>query len=70
MNLTTTQTPETFVHRYNEESVMASRKQIVLRVDPSINSAVRKAAKAAGLSINAYSEKVLGRAAGAKQVKK
>lgn len=42
----------------------AQRKQIVLRVLPDVNRAVRAAAKKAGLSINAYAEKVLGRAAG------
>ena len=40
-----------------------ARKQIVLRVQPDVNRAVRAAAKKLGLSINAYAEKVLGRAA-------
>jgi predicted HicB family RNase H-like nuclease len=42
----------------------ATRKQIVLRLKTDVNSSVRKAAKAQGLSINAYAEKVLGRASG------
>lgn len=48
-----------------KEQQMAARKQIVLRVQPEINRAVRAAAKKQGLSINAYAEKVLGRSAGA-----
>lgn len=49
---------------------MASRKQIVLRVTPETNSAVRKAAKAAGLSINAYCEKRLAGGRTSKAVSK
>lgn len=41
----------------------ATRKQIVLRVPADVNRSVRAAAKKQGLSINAYAEKVLGRAA-------
>jgi hypothetical protein len=48
-----------------ENHIMAAtRKQIVLRLKTDVNSSVRKAAKAQGLSINAYAEKVLGRASG------
>lgn len=43
---------------------MATRKQLVLRVQPDSNSAIRRAAKQQGLSINAWSEGVLARAAG------
>lgn len=43
-----------------------ARKQIVLRVDPSVNSAVRKAARKAGVSINQFCEERLARASGAK----
>lgn len=43
-----------------------ARKQIVLRVQPDVNRAVRAAAKKAGVSINQYAETTLGRAAGVK----
>lgn len=36
-----------------------ARKQIVLRVQTESNTAIRKAAKAAGLSINEYCERRL-----------
>lgn len=39
-----------------------ARKQIVLRLDVGVNKNVRRAAKAAGLSINAYCEQKLDRA--------
>ncbi len=38
------------------------RKQVVLRLESTVNSSVRAAAKKAGQSINAYAETVLGRA--------
>ncbi len=41
------------------------RMQIVLRVAAPVNKAVRAAAKKAGLSINAFCEGVLARAANA-----
>lgn len=47
-----------------------ARKQIVLRVQPEVNRAVRAAAKKAGVSINQYAETTLGRAAGVKTAKK
>lgn len=43
-----------------------ARKQIVLRVQPEVNRAVRSAARKQGVSINSFAERVLGRAAGAK----
>jgi predicted HicB family RNase H-like nuclease len=46
-----------------------ARQQIVLRVEGPVKSGLKKAAKAAGLSINAYSERVLARSAGVKLAK-
>ncbi len=40
-----------------------TRKQIVLRVPSEIKRSVVAAARKAGLSLNGYAEKVLGRAA-------
>lgn len=49
-----------------KEQKNMARKQIVLRVQPDVNRAVRAAAKRAGVSINQYAETTLGRAAGVK----